>query len=123
VPTLTGASPVLLVAELERAVAFYRDILGMRLLFQVPRLAFFDCGGVRLMLSVPERPEFDHPSSIIYYKVDDLEHAYNTLSARGVHFEDRPHVIANMESYDLWMAFFRDSENNYLGIMSEVSHR
>ena len=108
------------VHDLERAVAFYRDALGMRYLFAAPNLAFFDCGGVRLMLSVPEKGELDHPSSIIYFKVDDIQAAYRTFSERGVHFDDAPHIIADMETYDLWMAFFRDSENNLLSIMSEV---
>ncbi len=85
------------VRDVERASAFYRDKLGMRHLFTVPHLAFFDCGGVRLMLSRPETPEFDHPSSIIYFKVDDIDVAYQTLSGRNIHFEDAPHVIANME--------------------------
>ena len=108
--------------DLERAVAFYRDRLGMRHLFSTPNLAFFDCGGIRLMLSLPEREQTEHGSSIIYFKVDAIEQAYQTLGERGVHFDDTPHVIANMGSYDLWMAFFRDSENNLLGIMSEVPH-
>ncbi len=109
--------------DLDRAVAFYRDALGMHHLFSVPNLAFFDCGGIRLMLSRPERPELDHPSSIIYFKVDDIEAAYHTLGERGVRFEDTPHVIAKMETYDLWMAFFRDSEENYLAIMSEAARQ
>lgn len=71
------------VKDLERAVACYRDQLGMKHLFSVPSLAFFDAGGVRLMLSRPEKPEFDHPSSILYYKVDDIHHACETLEARG----------------------------------------
>ena len=109
------------VHDLARAVRFYRDTLGMRFLFEAPGLAFFDCGGVRLMLSVPERPEFDHPSSIIYYKVDDIRAAYDTLRARGVEFDREPHVIAQLPSHDLWMAFFRDSERNVLALMSEVA--
>ncbi len=75
------------------------------------------------MLGVPEQGAHEHPGSIIYFKVDDIEQAYRTLSERHVHFADAPHVIANMDTYELWMAFFRDSENNYLSIMSEVSHR
>ncbi len=110
------------VHDLERAVTFYRDSLGMPHLFTVPNLAFFDCSGVRVMLSTPERSEFDHPSSIIYFKVADINVAHRTLSAHGVQFEDAPHVVAHMDTYDLWMAFFRDSEQNYLGIMSEVPH-
>lgn len=110
------------VRDLDRAVAFYRDQLGMRHLFSVPQLAFFDCDGVRLMLSRPERPEFDHPSSIIYYKVERIDDAVEALKGRGVAFEDEPHVIADMGTYTLWMAFFRDSEHNLLGLMSEVPH-
>ena len=108
--------------DLDRAVAFYRDTLGMPCLFRVPNLAFFDCGGIRLMLSRPERPEVDHPASIIYYKVDDLQAAYAALKERGVSFVDEPHLIAKLTDHDLWMAFFHDSEGNTLALMSEVRH-
>jgi catechol 2,3-dioxygenase-like lactoylglutathione lyase family enzyme len=108
------------VRDLERAVPFYRDKLGMRYLFSAGALAFFDCGGVRLMLSTPERAEFEHPGSVLYFKVDHIDTAYQTLMARGVQFDDSPHLIANMDTYDLWMAFFRDSEQNLFGIMGEV---
>jgi catechol 2,3-dioxygenase-like lactoylglutathione lyase family enzyme len=110
------------VHDVDRAARFYRDTLGMRFLFQVEnRLAFFDCDGVRLMLSLPEGgAEFDHPGSVIYYKVDDIETAYDTLTARGVKFEGRPHLIAKLERHDLWMAFFRDADQNLLALMSEV---
>jgi catechol 2,3-dioxygenase-like lactoylglutathione lyase family enzyme len=109
------------VRDLNRAVDFYRTKLGMRYLFTASTLAFFDCAGVRLMLSTPESAEFDHPSSVLYYQVDDINLAYQTLVERGVLFDGAPHLIANMDTYDLWMAFFRDSENNLLGIMSEVT--
>lgn len=109
------------VHDLERAVEFYQHKLGLNHLFSVPKLAFFDCGGIRLMLSVPEKAEFDHPSSILYFKVPDIQAAYASLLAREVQFEDTPHLVAEMESYDLWMAFFRDSESNLLSLMSEVS--
>jgi predicted enzyme related to lactoylglutathione lyase len=109
--------------DLERAVSFYRDKLGMKHLFAVPpKMAFFDCAGIRLMLALPERPEFDHPSSIIYFNVDDIRQATQTLSERGVEFQEQPAFVANMGSYDLWMAAFRDSENNLLAMMSQVAH-
>lgn len=109
--------------DLDRAVGFYRDKLGMKHLFTVPpKMAFFDCAGIRLMLSLPEKPEFDHPSSIIYFKVADIQQATNTLTERGVQFEEQPLFVANMGSYDLWIAAFRDSENNLLAMMSEVAH-
>jgi catechol 2,3-dioxygenase-like lactoylglutathione lyase family enzyme len=108
------------VHDVERAVAFYRDQLGMRFLFEAGSLAFFDCGGVRLMLSTPETAEQEHPASVLYYQVADIHDAYAQLRGRGVRFEDEPHLIANMDTYDLWMAFFRDSEGNMLAIMGEV---
>ncbi|HKO97593.1 MAG TPA: VOC family protein [Pyrinomonadaceae bacterium] len=109
--------------DIERATAFYRDTLGMKYLFSAPpQLAFFDCDGVRLMLSLPSKPEFDHPGSILYFKVDDIQKAAETLIERGVNFEERPTIVADMGSYDLWIAAFRDSEDNLLGLMSEVPH-
>jgi catechol 2,3-dioxygenase-like lactoylglutathione lyase family enzyme len=108
------------VHDLDRATAFYRDTLGLPLLFTAGKLAFFDCGGVRLMLDTPEKPEFDHPSSILYFTVPDIAAAHRQMLANGVRFEDKPHLIARMPSHDLWMTFFRDSEQNLLALMSEV---
>jgi catechol 2,3-dioxygenase-like lactoylglutathione lyase family enzyme len=110
------------VQDLDRAVAFYRDKLGMQYLFSASSLAFFDCAGIRLMLSTPEPGQGHGGNSIVYFKVGDIDAAYRELSARGVPFDDQPHIIANMGTYDLWMAFLRDSEHNLLGIMSEVAH-
>jgi methylmalonyl-CoA/ethylmalonyl-CoA epimerase len=108
------------VLDLQRAVAFYRDTLGMRFLFQAPGgLAFFDVGGVRLMLGIAEKPEFSHPASVLYYNVPDIGAAYETLSGRGVTFLDEPHLIARMPDHELWMTFFRDSEENVLALMEE----
>jgi methylmalonyl-CoA/ethylmalonyl-CoA epimerase len=112
----------IVVHDVARAVAFYRDTLGMPLLFEVPpSMAFFNCGGIRLMLSLPSAPEFDHPASIIYYTVDDIQDAARTLVARGVAFETEPHIIARMPKADLWMAAFRDPDGNFLELMSEVA--
>lgn len=109
------------VQDLDRAVAFYRDTLGLRLLFEAPpKMAFFDCGGVRLMLGVPEDPEFDHPSSILYYKVDDIHAAHAALKERGADFRGEPHLVAKMPDHELWMAFLKDTEGNTLALMSEV---
>ena len=106
--------------DVDRATAFYRDVLGLQHLFRAGQLSFFDCGGVRLMLDKAEKPEFDHPSSILYFQVGDIRAAHKRLSEAGAKFEDEPHVIAQMPKYDLWMTFFRDSENNLLALMSEV---
>ena len=107
--------------DVERASAFYQDVLGLQLLFKAgPGLAFFDCGGVRLMLTRPEKPEFDHPSSILYFAVADIHAAHQKMKGNGVRFEDEPHLLAKMPDHDLWMVFFRDSEGNLMGLMSEV---
>ena len=107
------------VGNLERAVVFYRDTLGMPLLFQVPNMAFFDCGGIRLMLGLAEKPG-EIFSSVIYYKVDQIQQAYEVLSSRGVEFEAKPHLIAKMPDHDLWMAFFRDPDRNLLALICEM---
>jgi len=107
--------------DVERAAAFYQDALGLKLLFKAPpRLAFFDCGGVRLMLTLPEKPEFDHPSSILYFAVPDIQAAHARMKENGVQFQDEPHFLARMPDHDLWMTFFHDSEGNLMGLMSEV---
>jgi methylmalonyl-CoA/ethylmalonyl-CoA epimerase len=107
--------------DIERAAAFYQDALGLKLLFKTPPgLAFFDCGGVRLMLTRPEKLEFDHPSSILYFAVPDIQAAHVRMKVNGVKFEDEPHLLARMPDHDLWMVFFRDSEGNLMGLMSEV---
>jgi methylmalonyl-CoA/ethylmalonyl-CoA epimerase len=107
--------------DVDRAAAFYQDVLGLKLLFKAgPGLAFVDCGGVRLMLTRAEKPEFDHPSSVLYFAVPDIHAAYARMRAAEVRFEDEPHLIAKMPDHDLWMVFFRDSEGNLMGLMSEV---
>jgi len=105
--------------DIDRAVEFYRETLGMKHLFTIPKMAFFDCNGINLMLATPEKPEFDHPSSIIYFNVENIQEVFQILSGRGVKFEEGPQLVARMDSYDLWMAFFRDPENNLLALMSK----
>ncbi len=99
--------------DLQRAVAFYRDALGLGYLFETGPLAFFMCGDVRLMLSVAESPEFDHPSSILYFRVDDIHAARAELAGRGVPFDDE--LIAQMPDHELWMTFFLDPDRNVHG--------
>jgi methylmalonyl-CoA/ethylmalonyl-CoA epimerase len=112
------------VRDLPRAVNFYRDVLGMRHLFDAgPRLSFFDCGGVRLMLDVPTEVEFQRPPSVLYYKVADISAAHGELKQKGVRFIDEPHVIAKLPTHDLWLTFARDSEENLFALMSEVTDR
>jgi methylmalonyl-CoA/ethylmalonyl-CoA epimerase len=108
------------VHDVDRATAFYRDALGLPLLFTAGGMAFFDCAGVRLLLSRAEKPKFDHPSSILYFTVPDIAAAHRQLTDKGVRFEAAPHLIAPMPTHDLWMGFFHDSENNIMALMSEV---
>ncbi|MBC8621986.1 glyoxalase [Bacillus paralicheniformis] len=108
------------VQDLERAAAFYQDILGLSLLFQTDRMAFFECGGLRLLLSLPEKDEFAHASSVIYFQVEDLPAVYNEIATKGVSFPIEPHVAAKIEQTETWMAFFKDTEGNTLALMSEM---
>jgi methylmalonyl-CoA/ethylmalonyl-CoA epimerase len=108
----------ILVKDVERATGFYRDKLGIKYLFAAGNIAFFDCGGIRLMLDKPEKAEMG--TSIIYFRVPDINLAHQQMKSRGVEFVDEPHLIAKLPDHDLWMTFFRDSEGNLLSIMSEV---
>jgi methylmalonyl-CoA/ethylmalonyl-CoA epimerase len=108
------------VQDIERATAFYRDALGMSLLFRAPPgLSFFDCGGVRLMLSLPEGPEAPRENSILYYAVEDIQAAHRVLADRGVRFIGDPHIVARLPDRNIWLAEFRDTEGNVLALMSE----
>ncbi len=110
------------VTDIERAIRFYRDTLGMQFLFQAPPdLACFDLNGVRLLLDGPAKAQAGN-SSVIYYKVADLKTAFATLKQRGVVFEKEPHLLAKLPDHELWMAFFRDQDKNLLALMSEVRH-
>lgn len=108
----------ILVKDVARATEFYRDKLGMKYLFSAGNLAFFDCGGIRLMLDKPEKSEAG--TSIIYFRVPEISEAHQQMRSRGVEFVDKPHLIAKLPDHDLWMTFFRDSEGNLMGLMSEV---
>ncbi|HEU0246569.1 MAG TPA: VOC family protein [Gaiellaceae bacterium] len=119
---ITGIGQIAITTkDVQRAVAFYRDGLALDYLFEAGPLAFFMCGDVRLMLSKPESPEFDHRSSIVYFRVDDIDAARSELIDRGVPFDDEPHLIARMPDHELWMTFFRDPDHNVHALMSEVT--
>ena len=108
------------VHDVERATAFYRDVLALPQLFLAGHLSFFDCGGVRLMLSPPAKPEFDHPASILYFQAGDIHAAFQRLKSANVKFEGEPHLVARVPAHELWMTFFHDTEGNLLALMSEV---
>lgn len=107
------------VHDVDRAVRFYRDVLRLPFLFTAPpRLAFFNCDGVRLMLSTPE-PGFDHPGSVVYFAVDDIRQMHETLRSRGLTFRTEPHKIATLPDREVWLADFEDTEGNTLALMAE----
>ena len=108
------------VKDVGRAVAFYRDVIGLPILFETNGLAFFQCGESRLLLSLPEKPEFDHPSSVLYFKVDKLEATVMSMKEAGAEFIDTPHMVGKMGDTEIWMAFFKDNEGNTHAVMSEI---
>ena len=110
----------MMVQDVDRAVAFYRDVLELPFLFRFGDLAFLQCGEVRLLLEKPQPGAETLGNSILYYQVPDMQQAYATLQERGVNFIDEPHLIAKMADHDLWMVFFHDSEGNTVALMCEV---
>ncbi len=109
------------VGDIDRSVAFYRDVLGMTLLFEVPgqNMAFFNCGGVRLYLGKAENPDF-HSRPLIYYKVQSIDDSVKELQSRGVEFDQPPHVVHKTDEHELWMAGFQDPDQNHLVLMAEM---
>jgi methylmalonyl-CoA/ethylmalonyl-CoA epimerase len=108
------------VKDIERATAFYQEKLGLSLLFNTDTMAFFDCEGVRLLLTLSENEQFAHPSSVIYLQVADIKAKYEELSG-SVQFIGDPHVVAKIGDMETWMVFFKDTEENTHAFMSEVS--
>jgi methylmalonyl-CoA/ethylmalonyl-CoA epimerase len=120
-PGTTALGQVALtVQDVARSIAFYRDQVGLRFLFDAgPTLAFFDLGGVRLMLSAPEGDFSPGSSTVLYIKVQDIDASFREMRSRGVAFVDEPHLIASMPDHDLWMTFFRDPDSHTLALMCE----
>jgi methylmalonyl-CoA/ethylmalonyl-CoA epimerase len=107
--------------DLDASVDFYRDALGLQFLFRAPPgLAFLRCGDLQIMLSAPESPDFDHPCSVLYFEVDDIGTAYRVLAERGVVFLGEPHRVHRAEDHELWMAFFRDPDDNVLALQARL---
>lgn len=109
------------VHDLKVAVPFYQGILGLNLLFQIPNMAFFECGGVQIVLGVPESPQYDHPSSVFYFHVENIEESFEQLVAQNVTVLGKPHKISEMNGVATWMAFFQDPDENVHAITSEVA--
>ncbi len=114
----------LTVSNLEEAKAFYRDVLGMRFLFDAGTMSFFQCGTLRLLIGTGDPaaavPTAPGGGTILYFRVSDLAVVHAALKERGVAFTQEPHLVARMKSHDLWLAFLRDPAGNTLGLMSEL---
>jgi methylmalonyl-CoA/ethylmalonyl-CoA epimerase len=108
------------VKDFDRGVQFYKEILNLPLLFNTGSLAFFDCNGVRLLLSINENEQFPDRSSVLYFQVEDIKQSYEELLEKGVTFIDEPHFIAKIGNTETWMSFFNDTEGNIHALMSEV---
>ena len=116
------AQVALTVRDVQRAAAFYRDTLGVPFLFEAPGMAFFQAGEVRLLLGLPEKKTAE-PSSILYFKVDDMNAAYHALAERGVTFTHEPRIVHRGAQNDVWLAHFHDPDHNELALMSETPRR
>lgn len=108
------------VKDLSRAVAFYEDILEMNTLFQMESMAFVQCKEILLHLSLPEKEQFDHPSSVLYFSVKDVQSSYQRLRKKGVKIIDKPHVVSRTNTIETWMFFFYDSEENIHALVEDV---
>lgn len=110
------------VEELERAIAYYRDTLGLRYLFSAPpQMSFFQAGTVRLLVGVPEAGQPRQRGSAVYFKVSDIHAVHATLKHRGVDFAAAPKLIHKTLTSELWLAEFRDPDGNQLALMSEIA--
>jgi methylmalonyl-CoA/ethylmalonyl-CoA epimerase len=110
----------IIVKDVGRAIGFYQNTLGFPMMFRAGNLALFMCGQTRLMLDGAAEAEFDHPGSILYFSVPDINAAYQQMKSCGAEFRDQPHMIARMPDHELWMTFFKDTEGDTLALMSEV---
>jgi predicted enzyme related to lactoylglutathione lyase len=107
------------VKDIHRAVEFYKS-LNLPLLFSTETMAFFDCNGTRILLSLPEKEEFAHPSSVIYFQVENIRETHEKYTNEGITFIDEPHIVAKINGTETWMTFFKDTENNTHAFVSEV---
>jgi methylmalonyl-CoA/ethylmalonyl-CoA epimerase len=109
------------VRDMERAIAFYRDVVGLTFLFQAPNVAFFDVAGVRLMLGAAEKDSAPGKGTVLYFESGDLDADFAAIVQRGARSADNgaPHFIAKLGAKELWMAFLHDPDGNLFALMQE----
>lgn len=108
------------ITKLDASVKFYRDVLGLKLLFEVaPNMAFFQCGETRLMLTTLQGPKSDHQTSTIYYSVSNIAEVFASFEQASLSVERPPQLAAKMPDHELWIGFIRDPDSNLIGIMEE----
>ena len=109
------------VSDISRSIEFYREKLGLTLLFEAgPNLVFFRCGDTRLMITTLQGEERDHHTSVIYYQVDNIHEAFESIKANDIPIVREPQMTAKMEDHELWIGFIRDPDENLIGIMAEM---
>ncbi|MED4205599.1 VOC family protein [Neobacillus mesonae] len=108
------------VKDLQRALHFYKEQLGLQLLFNTDTMAFFECDGLRLLLSLPEQEQYAHASSVVYFQVEDINASYEKLLEKEVEFLGEPHLVAKMGQTETWMVFFKDTADNTHALISEI---
>jgi methylmalonyl-CoA/ethylmalonyl-CoA epimerase len=109
------------VEDFDKGVAFYRDVLGLPFLFAAPpQMAFFNCGGVRLLVGVLPPGQKPQRGSAIYFQVSDIQAVHSSLKEQAVRFRAEPHVVHRAPTSELWLAEFTDPDGNQLALMSEV---
>lgn len=119
-PSMALGQIAVTVSDVDAALAFYRDALGLAFLFRAgPDLAFLDAGGVRLMLSTPQGAGSVGHNSVLYFKVTDIEPVFDAIVARGAVRERPPQLAATMPDHALWIGFLRDPDGNLVGLMEE----
>lgn len=117
----TVAQLLIPVSDFDKGMSFYRDILGVPFLFAAPpQMAFFNCGGVRLLVGVMPEGQTAQRGSAIYFQVSDIGAVFSTLKDQGVAFRAEPHVVHRSPKSELWLAEFADPDGNQLALMSDV---
>ena len=116
---VTGVAQIhISVRDLQRMVAFYRDVLGLEVVIEAESAVFLDCGGTRLYLAVPESEEY-RSNPLLYFAVDDIDGMVAAVKNKGATVRSEPHVVHRTPEYELWLAFFSDAEDHAVGLMEQ----